>query len=189
MTIIAIWGRAKKDNIIGVNNQIPWYKSSDLRRFRRLTEGKILVVGRKTYETFPNRTLPNRKIFVLTRKIDYEVSDKENHKVIPDISNLIDVKEDIYIAGGSEIYKIFLKNDRFKPDYIVDSLIDEKVDVNIDDEIVSINQSVEIMNKDYLQTSKEFVEDGVITTIWAKKGLGVLKEQLFPELLSKIEVE
>ena len=62
MTKIAIWCRHDKDNIIGIGPQIPWHIPSDFKRFRRITNGTNIVCGQTTYESFPNRTLPNRKM-------------------------------------------------------------------------------------------------------------------------------
>ena len=75
MTKVAIWCRHDGDNIIGVGADIPWCVPSDSKRFRNITKEQTLVVGKKTYESFPNRTLPNRKFLVVTRQTDYEVSD------------------------------------------------------------------------------------------------------------------
>ena len=66
MTKIAVWCRHKEDNIIGIGPNIPWHISSDFKRFRRITENACITCGQTTYESFPNRTLPNRKIYVLT---------------------------------------------------------------------------------------------------------------------------
>ena len=57
MTKIAVWCRHDGDNLIGIGAKIPWHIPSDFRRFRKLTESEALVVGEKTYESFPNRTL------------------------------------------------------------------------------------------------------------------------------------
>ena len=75
MTKVAIWCRHINDNIIGIGPQIPWHIPSDFKRFRKMTEGCNLVAGETTYESFPNKTLPNRDIYVLTLNKDYEVSD------------------------------------------------------------------------------------------------------------------
>ena len=85
MTKVAIWCRHTGDNIIGIGAAIPWHVKSDFQRFRRITEGQTLVAGQKTYESFPGRTLPNRKIFVLTDDAGYEVADEKNHTAVHDI--------------------------------------------------------------------------------------------------------
>ena len=103
MTKIAVWCRHKDDNIIGIGPQIPWRISSDFKRFRRITKGQTLIAGQTTYESFPNRTLPERKIMVLTFDAGYEVSDKQNHQVVTDINYFKEAEGDFYIAGGNTL--------------------------------------------------------------------------------------
>lgn len=105
MTKVAIWCRHKGDNIIGIGPHIPWHVKSDFRRFRRITTGQALAAGQKTYESFPGRTLPDRRIFVLTPEENYEVSDPEKHFVVNDVRFFKDFEEDLYIVGGATIYK------------------------------------------------------------------------------------
>ena len=93
MTKIAIWCRHKNDNIIGIGPNIPWHIPSDFKRFRRITEKSCITCGQTTYESFPNRTLPNRKIYVLSFDEKYEVSDKNNHFVINNPEDLSNFRE------------------------------------------------------------------------------------------------
>ena len=117
MTIVSIWCRHVNDSIIGIGPEIPWYIPSDAKRFRNLTINNTLVVGKTTYETFPNRTLPNRKFIVLSDTADYEVSDKENHKVITDINLLKDYPEDLYVSGGAGVYAMFFNTPSIMPTF------------------------------------------------------------------------
>ena len=119
MSKIAVWCRHKEDNIIGIGPNIPWHVSSDFKRFQRLTKHKALLVGQTTYESFPNRTLPNRKIYILTFEQDYQVSDPDNHFVIP-LETVKDINEELYISGGASIYKLMME--KLMPDFIVDSV-------------------------------------------------------------------
>ena len=96
MSKVAVWCRHNGDNIIGIGPQIPWHIPSDFRRFRKITEGEAIVVGQTTYESFPNRTLPNRDIHILTLTPEYEVSDKNRHFVHNNIKDLRIMRE-IYI--------------------------------------------------------------------------------------------
>ena len=129
MTKIAVWCRHDGDNLIGIGPKIPWHIASDFKRFRKITEGENLVVGEKTYESFPNRTLPNRNIYVLTLTRDYEVSDKTRHFVSGDIKDFAEFEGDLYICGGATIYKLFMSSgESLLPDVIVDSRYCGKVD-------------------------------------------------------------
>ena len=105
-----------KDNIIGVNNTIPWYLPEDLKRFRDLTLNSVIVMGRKTFDSLPNKQpLKNRINIVLTRNLSACAP-----KLCSYIDNVIYIDEEnifnllkqytnkkIFIIGGSEIYKIF----------------------------------------------------------------------------------
>ena len=64
-----------ENRVIGRNNAIPWHYPADMKHFRRVTRGHAVVAGRKTYETFQTRPLPQRRNFVLTRNRDYAVAE------------------------------------------------------------------------------------------------------------------
>ena len=67
-----------KQNVIGFNNTIPWYIPEDLQNFKRLTNNHIIVMGRKTFESFPNGPLKNRIHVVITNQTEYSESNNEN---------------------------------------------------------------------------------------------------------------
>ncbi len=176
MTKIAIWCRHKNDNIIGIGPNIPWHIPSDFRRFRRITEKSCITCGQTTYESFPNRTLPNRKIYILSFDEKYEVSDKKNHFVVNNPKELCCVKEPLYICGGASVYKMFMQNDA--PEVIVDSCYEGELNPSLSGALVDITTCIEAMYKDYVKVSPDYNEDNVITTIWVKKGSEVSKEIL-----------
>ena len=102
LTIIAA---AAENNALGKNNQLIWSLPDDLQRFKRLTVGHHIIMGRKTFESFP-KPLPNRTHIVITRQSDYRVS--ENVHVVHSLENALDlVKDDVqpFIIGGGQIYK------------------------------------------------------------------------------------
>lgn len=171
MTKIAVWCRHTQDNVIGIGPHIPWKISSDFKRFRRITENKSLIAGEKTYESFPNRTLPNRKIYVLTFNPKYKVSDEQNHFVISDIEEFRDMEEELYIAGGASIYKAFMGGgEGLIPDVVVDSMYKGDLDANLKGEKVDITPCINILKEKYICVSPEYEEDNIITTVWVKKG-------------------
>ena len=99
------------NNIIGINNKMPWNIPSDLKRFKELTMGKKILMGRKTFESLPF-VLPGRTHLVLTTKKDFSY----NHKdviIYNDLNKLIeeykDSKKEIFIIGGGKIYSELLK--------------------------------------------------------------------------------
>lgn len=90
------------DNIIGGDNKLLWHLSDDLKRFKRLTVGNTIIMGRKTYESI-GKALPNRKNVVITRDENYKLNDAE---VINDIDEIKSYNDDnCFIIGGGEIYK------------------------------------------------------------------------------------
>lgn len=100
-----------KNLIIGNNNSLIWNIPSDLKRFKSLTTGKTIIMGRKTFESLPN-PLPNRFHIVLTKKPNNFKNQENvmfNNNLNEIISKFKDSKEEIFIIGGGEIYKIFLK--------------------------------------------------------------------------------
>jgi dihydrofolate reductase len=89
-----------KNLAIGKDNTLVWRQSADLKRFKELTTGHTVVMGRKTYESI-GKPLPNRRNIVITRQ-DIKIEGVEIIKSIEEIKN---IKEDIFIIGGGEIYK------------------------------------------------------------------------------------
>ncbi len=66
-----LWAQ-DRDGLIGKDGHLPWHLPDDLHYFRAQTVGKIMVVGRRTYESFPKRPLPERTNVVLTHQEDYQ---------------------------------------------------------------------------------------------------------------------
>lgn len=94
--------------LIGDNNSLPWRLPADLRYFNKLTIGKTLLMGRKTYESI-GRPLPGRKNIVVTSNTDYHVDGctvaSSLERALCVVSN--DTKE-IMVIGGASLYKQFL---------------------------------------------------------------------------------
>ena len=176
MTKIAIWCRHDGDNIIGIGPDIPLYIPSDFKRFRRITEKANITCGQTTYESYPNRTLPYRKIYVLTFDENYEVSDKQNHFVVNDAKALKDFDEPLYICGGASIYKMFMQ--KMAPEIIVDCCYHGELNPELKGQPVDITECIDTMKQKYKQISPDYDEDNVTTTIWVKKGEFVPQEVL-----------
>lgn len=102
LTIIVAAG---ENNAIGKDNQLIWHLSEDLKRFKRLTSGHHIIMGRKTFESFP-KPLPNRTHIVITRQTDYKAP--EGVIIVNSLTDALDaVRSDKqpFIIGGGEIYK------------------------------------------------------------------------------------
>ncbi len=102
LTIIVAAG---ENHAIGKDNKLIWHLSDDLKRFKNLTNEHHIIMGRKTFESFP-KPLPNRKHVVITRQSNYQVPG--NVTVVNSLADAIDAsKNDTqpFIIGGGEIYK------------------------------------------------------------------------------------
>ncbi|MDO4534846.1 MAG: dihydrofolate reductase [Clostridium perfringens] len=97
--------------VIGNNNSLIWNLPSDLKRFKSLTTGKTIIMGRKTFESLPN-LLPNRFHIVLTKNPNNFKNQKDvifTNNLNEIISKLKNSKEEVFVIGGGDIYKIFLE--------------------------------------------------------------------------------
>ena len=88
------------EGIIGKDNTIPWHYSEDLKRFKRLTVGKNIIMGRKTWESLPIKPLPDRRNIVITRN---PIDNVECFKSIKDAVSTCE--GDIWFIGGAGIYE------------------------------------------------------------------------------------
>lgn len=99
-----------KNNVIGNDNKLIWHISEDLKRFKEITSGKTVVMGRKTFESLPG-VLPNRKHIILTRDKNFKVN-SECVEIIYDFDELLNKyknsDDEVFIIGGGEIYKQLL---------------------------------------------------------------------------------
>ena len=108
-----------KNKVIGNNGDLPWKIKEDLKNFRKLTIDSIVIMGRKTYESLPVKKLGQRINIVLTRSGENKKIDDELY--FWNVDECIKICEEhenrkIFVIGGSEIYKIFLKD--YKKIYI-----------------------------------------------------------------------
>ncbi len=98
-----------KNNIIGKNNKLIWHLPEDLKRFKELTTGHTIIMGRRTFESL-GRILPNRKHVVLCNDAEMNIDD-ERVEILPDITMLdkyINSSEENFIIGGATIYKLLM---------------------------------------------------------------------------------
>lgn len=105
VTIIA----AIADNgVIGRDNDVPWHLPADLQRFKALTTGHVVVMGRKTFDSIDRRPLPNRRCIVVSHNPDYSA---EGVETATSVNEAVDraAGEDVFIAGGRAIYEEGLK--------------------------------------------------------------------------------
>ena len=99
---------------IGKNNSIPWYLPEDLKHFKEITENSIVIMGRNTFESLPYGPLKNRLNIVISSRLDH-IYNYPNVIVsdMVDVFNIIQKYrkkyQKVFIIGGSQIYKLFIK--------------------------------------------------------------------------------
>lgn len=95
-------------NVIGGNNTLLWHISADLKRFKALTTGHAVVMGRKTYESLPFKPLKGRTNIVISRSTTFEgtVAAKTIDEALAEAKKTHD--NEVFIIGGEEIYKQLL---------------------------------------------------------------------------------
>lgn len=135
ITVSAI-AAMSRNGVIGKNNQLLWHIPADMKRFKELTVGHTVIMGRKTWESIPKkfRPLPDRKNIVITREKDYRadgavvVSSPEEALELVATTN----EREVFVIGGQQIYEALLpytsrlyltlidkdfEGDTFFPDY------------------------------------------------------------------------
>jgi dihydrofolate reductase len=110
MIDLAVIVAAAENGVIGRDNALPWHLPEDLRYFKRVTMGKPIVMGRKTFESI-GRPLPGRTNIVITRQPDYQaegvkvVSNLDEALALAENVALIDGASELMVIGGAEIYR------------------------------------------------------------------------------------
>lgn len=107
--IISMIAAMAKDRVIGAGNKMPWHLPADLAHFKRVTLGKPVVMGRKTYESI-GKALPGRLNIVVTQNSDYKLPDAT---VVSSCEQAIEIAkqssdEEVMIIGGGMLYQYFL---------------------------------------------------------------------------------
>lgn len=135
---IALIAAVAENNCIGKDGKLPWHIPEDLAHFKSLTAGKIVLMGRKTWESLPEkfRPLPNRLNLVITRQTDFLVP--AGVEKYSDITTALAAhkNEDVMIIGGAEIYRATID--------LADTLYITHVPKNVDGDAFfpAINKSI-----------------------------------------------
>lgn len=95
------------NNVIGVDNQLPWHLSADLKYFKAVTMGKPIIMGRKTFESI-GRPLPGRQNIVITRNQDWAADGVTVVQSTEDAVAAASTADQVMVIGGAEIYRAML---------------------------------------------------------------------------------
>jgi len=102
--MIILIAAVAENNSLGKNNDLLWHLPNDFKRFKEITSGHYIIMGRKTFESFP-KPLPNRTHVIISRQKEYK---KEGCIVVENLEKAIAIcpkDENIFVIGGGEIYK------------------------------------------------------------------------------------
>ncbi len=120
-SISLIVARSYPGNVIGYNNKLPWHLKTDLQRFRQITSGHAIIMGRNTFDSI-GRALPHRTNVVMSRSLvlrnnnDFYIDDEtnlhftntlEDALFYADIASILRGKRELFIIGGSTLYTLF----------------------------------------------------------------------------------
>jgi dihydrofolate reductase len=100
---VAIIVAIADNGVIGIANRLPWHVPEDLRRFRALTTGHAVLMGRRTWESLP-RALPQRQNIVVTRRPDYRAAGAEVATSLDAALQLVRLPPPVFCIGGAELY-------------------------------------------------------------------------------------
>jgi dihydrofolate reductase len=93
---------------IGKNNELLWHITEDLKRFKKLTYGKTVIMGKKTWESLPRRPLPGRKNIVLTDIPEECIEGSVTAYSLDDALSKCEKGEELFIIGGGTVYRQFM---------------------------------------------------------------------------------
>jgi dihydrofolate reductase len=108
MTCLSLIVATAKNRVIGLNNTLPWHLPEDLKRFRALTTGHHIIMGRKTYDSL-GRLLPGRTTVIVTRNQSYKVEGAIVVHSLEDAIAACSNDQEVFLIGGAELYKDGLK--------------------------------------------------------------------------------
>lgn len=202
--------RSYPDQVIGCDNQLPWKLRTDLRRFRKLTEDHVVIMGRKTLDSI-GRPLPNRVNIVVTRSAPDPMPGVEFVKSLEDAVFLADFysicrgRDNFFVIGGDQIYSSFLEKEMYNKIYLTevfsgalkgDAFFRYEFDMrkwNVEEEIDYPKSEFDEFPFRFVTYSKrarfvryrtksEFMTDRLSTIAWQQSAQNALKqwEQLHP---------
>lgn len=130
-------------NAIGLKNELLYNIPNDLANFKRLTEDKIVIVGKNTFESLPKRPLPNRTTIIVSNDEHYIPSFNSTEKIKEDVFVVNDIMEaistartlinenddeDIFVIGGAQLYTSFINSGLIDRVYMTEVMLDDDGD-------------------------------------------------------------
>jgi dihydrofolate reductase len=106
--MISIIVAVAENNAIGRNNELLWHLSDDLVRFKRITSGHPVIMGKRTWESLPKRPLPKRRNIVISDIPGDRIEGAEVAGSIAEAIRMCDPAEENFVIGGASVYRQFL---------------------------------------------------------------------------------
>ncbi len=130
------------NGVIGIDNTLPWHLPEDLKRFKALTMGHHIIMGRKTYDSL-GRLLPGRTTVIVTRNADYQVEGALIAHSLEQAIALCGNDDEVFLIGGAELYQAGL------------SLADKLYITEIDLEVAGDAHFPQINHAQWQETARE----------------------------------
>lgn len=131
-----------KNGVIGINNTLPWHLPEDLKRFKALTMGHHIVMGRKTYDSL-GRLLPGRTTVIVTRNHDYRVQGALVAHSLPQALAMCENDDEVFLIGGAELYQAGLA--------LADTLYLTEIDLEVEGDA----HFPQIPHAEFVETARE----------------------------------
>jgi dihydrofolate reductase len=127
---LALVAAIARGGVIGRDGTIPWRIPEDMERFRALTMGHPVVMGRRTWESIPDRfrPLPGRRNIVVTRNLNWSGEGAERARSLEDALILLEGAPRVFVIGGAELYAVALP--------LADELLFTEIDAVVDGDTV-----------------------------------------------------
>jgi len=100
---VSIIVATSRNNVIGKDNNLIWHLSSDLKRFKKLTTGHHIIMGRKTFESI-GKPLPDRVSVIITNQNDYEAKGCKVVHSLDEALQIVENDQEVFVIGGGSIY-------------------------------------------------------------------------------------
>ena len=161
MKIHLIWAQDINGGI-GKNNKLPWYIPQDLKNFKKITLDKIIIMGRRTWESLPTKPLPKRRNIVLTNN---QIDNIECYSSITNCMDELKFEKEVYIIGGATLYMEFIKLAQFL----------HITFVNIEDKEIDtfFPCSMEFIKQKFYNIDSKILSNNSTYTLWKIKTSGV----------------
>jgi dihydrofolate reductase len=126
---LALIAAVARDGVIGRDNAIPWHLPEDARRFREVTMGHAVVMGRRTWESLPERfrPLPGRRNVVVTRNTEWRADGAEQAISLDAALRLLAGEPRVFVIGGAEMYAEALP--------LADELVVTEIDAKVEGDV------------------------------------------------------